>query len=184
IENSLGKVAKIDIVDILQPQRLLGSWEIRFPKGWGAPESVMFDSLKSWTKDSEPGVKYFSGTACYRKQFDVPGKMLEKGKYFYLDLGEVKNIAEVSLNGKKLGILWKKPFRVNITDAIKVGKNELEVRITNLWPNRLIGDQFLPENQRYTHTNIKKFTRDSPLMESGLLGPVRILAAQVVEVRL
>jgi hypothetical protein len=94
---------------------------------------------------------------------------------YYLDLGKVKDIAEVTLNNQKITILWKKPYRINITPYIHKGLNKISVKITNLWPNRLIGDQYLPVDQRYAFTNIGKFTRNSPLLESGLLGPVRII---------
>jgi len=90
----------------------------------------------------------------------------------YLDLGEVKNVAEVRVNGKSLGVLWTKPFRVEITGAVKSGKNELEIDIVNLWPNRLIGDDGLPPEKRLTKTNVREFTKDSKLLSSGLLGPV------------
>lgn len=143
----------------------------------GAGESVVFEKLLSWTQSPDVGVKYFSGTACYRKEFYMPAEMCEEDRYTSLDLGEIKNIAEVALNGKNLGVLWKPPFSVDISDVVKPGINTLEVKVTNLWPNRLIGDQFLPEGKRFTRTNIRKFTKDSPLMESGLLGPVRIVSA-------
>ena len=127
-------------------------------------------------------MKYFSGTASYRKEFDVTAELLDN-KYLFLDLGRVRNLAEIRLNSKNLGILWKRPFRVNISGVAKPGRNLLEVEVTNLWPNRLIGDQFLPKDKRFTETNVLKFTRDSQLLESGLLGPVRIYAAQKRKVK-
>jgi hypothetical protein len=104
----------------------------------------------------------------------VPADRLDKDAVVRLELGEVKNLAEVSLNGRDLGVLWKPPFSVDITDAVQPGQNLLEVRVTNLWPNRLIGDQHLPENERHTWTTWSPYTADSPLLPSGLLGPVRI----------
>jgi hypothetical protein len=95
-----------------------------------------------------------------------------------LDLGDVKNLAEVRLNGTNLGVLWALPFRVDVTKAVKATGNELQVEVVNFWPNRIIGDQFLAPERRFTRTNIRKLTKDTPLMESGLLGPVRILAEQ------
>jgi hypothetical protein len=91
-----------------------------------------------------------------------------------LDLGQVHELAEVRLNGEHLGVLWTKPFCVDITAALRSQDNQLEIDIVNLWPNRLIGDAFLPEQKRYTQTNIRKFTRASQLFPSGLLGPVHI----------
>ena len=99
----------------------------------------------------------------------------------FLDLGTVKNLAEVTLNGKALGILWKPPFRVDVTEALKPGANHLEIAVTNLWPNRLIGDQTLPENERITWASIALYKADSPLLPSGLLGPVTISVAQEVK---
>ncbi|NIA28823.1 MAG: glycoside hydrolase family 2 [Actinobacteria bacterium] len=183
LKKSDGQEIKINIDKIPASQEITGPWQIQFPEGWGAPESVVLDKLKSWTNSSDPGVKYFSGTATYRKIFNVREEIIEN-TCLALDMGKVKNIAQVRLNGKELGILWKKPFRVNITNAIKPGENELEIEVTNLWPNRLIGDQFLPEEKRYTRTNVQKFTKDSPLLESGLLGPVRIFVAKRERVRL
>jgi len=125
-------------------------------------------------------VKYFSGTATYKKAFDVPADMLSQDKMLMLDLGKVQNIAVVRVNGENLGVLWKPPFRVEIAAACRPAGNLLEVEITNLWPNRLIGDQFLPERQRFTHTNVRRFTKASHLLESGLLGPVQLFAGQKV----
>ena len=141
-----------------------------FTPGWGAPASATFRRLESWSLNSDPGIRYYSGTATYRTRFLLDSK----GSNITLDLGEVREIAQVKLNGKDLGILWKKPFQVALGSAAKRGWNDLEVAVTNLWPNRLIGDQQLPPEQRRTHTNITKFRADSPLMPSGLLGPVII----------
>ncbi len=96
----------------------------------------------------------------------------------YLDLGEVRNVAEVRLNGKSLGVLWTKPFRVEITGAVKSGKNDLEIDIVNLWPNRLIGDAGQPHEKWFTTTNVRKFTKDYKLLSSGLLGPVVLQSAR------
>ena len=161
------------------------------------------ERLVSWTEHSQAGVRYFSGTATYRRQFDVPARMLAKDRALYLDLGRVAVIAQPRLNGRDLGILWKPPFRVDVTDILRAGANELLVSVVNLWPNRLIGDDHLPpdcewepqhwgevlrrypawllENKpsptgRVTFTTWKHWTKDDPLMESGLLGPVRIIA--------
>jgi hypothetical protein len=91
-----------------------------------------------------------------------------------LDLGRVKEIAEVSVNGKPLGILWKPPFQADVTGALRPGANHLDIKITNLWPNRMIGDQQPSAAKRYTFTDYKPYTKDSPLLESGLLGPVTL----------
>jgi hypothetical protein len=132
----------------------------------------------SWTQRPEDGIKYFSGTAIYHKTFDLPQTLQGQGKHLALDLGDVKNLAEVHLNGKNLGILWALPFRVDVTDAVKPTGNSLEVEVVNFWPNRIVGDQSLPPEKRFTRTNIRKLTKDTPLMVSGLLGPVRLLVEE------
>ncbi len=172
-----GRIGWLDVTVKPVMRKMSGPWEVRFPKGWGAPEAVTFDELISWTGHPDPGVKYFSGTATYRKAFGVPVSLLGEDRYLALDLGDVRNIAEVTLNGNALGTLWKPPFRVDITGLLKEQDNLLEIKVTNLWPNRLIGDRHLPEDKRFTRTNVTKFTKDSPLLPSGLLGPVHVFVA-------
>jgi len=154
-------------------QTLTGPWQVKFDTKWGGPAEAMFDELVSWTKRDEPGIKYYSGTATYSKSFDLQGAA-PSGKKLWLDLGNLRELAEVRLNGKKLGVVWTPPFRVDITDAVKATGNQLEVDVVNFWPNRIIGDQSLPADQRLTTTNVRKLTRDTALMESGLMGPVKI----------
>jgi len=101
----------------------------------------------------------------------------------YLHLGVVKELAEIRVNGRDCGLLWEIPFRADVTNAVRPGKNQLEIKVTNLWPNRLIGDTFLPEGKQFTRTNIAAFTQNSPLLESGLLGPVELHAAQLISLR-
>lgn len=146
-----------------------GKWAVGFDPKWGGPEKVQFDSLQDWTTRPEPEIRFYSGTATYRYEFDAP----EGGQF--LDLGVVRELAEVTLNGKNLGVVWAPPFRVNVAGCLKPKGNKLEVRVTNFWPNRLIGDQALPGEKRLTKTNIRAFRADSKLMPSGLLGPVKIL---------
>jgi hypothetical protein len=148
-------------------------WTVAFTPGWGAPAQVRMEKLASWTESAEEGVRHFSGTAAYTTEFEMPAK-LPVGANVVLDLGEVRETARVTVNGKELGVLWKRPFTIDVTSAVMPGKNTLKVQVTNLWPNRIIGDQSLPEGKRFTHTNITKFTADSPLMPSGLLGPVSV----------
>ena len=173
---------------------ITGPWDVRFPHGWGAPPIVLFDELISWTQHPDNGVKYFSGIATYRKEFEIPADMLGPDKHVLLDLGRVKLMADVYLNGRHLGILWKPPFQADITHVAKPGKNRLVVEVANVWSNRIVGDRKLPENKRYTRTNLPRavvsrhlpFIRweDAPLLESGLLGPVRLLSAKKIEVKL
>ncbi len=153
---------------------LAGSWTVKFDPKWGGPESVVFDQLEDWTSRSEPGIKYYSGRAVYQKTFDLPEVLREPGKQLYLDLGKVENVADVRLNGKDLGVLWTAPWHVEVTGAAQPTENTLEIGVVNLWPNRLIGDTHLPPEKRLTVTNVKKFKKDSPLLPSGLLGPVTL----------
>ena len=185
---------------------LNGPWEVRFDPRWGGPENILFDRLEDWTQRPEDGIKDHSGTATYRKTFDVPkpkGDLKTRQsatRRLWLDLGVVKNLARVQLNGHDLGVLWCSPWQVDITDFVKPSGNNLEITVANLWPNRLIGDEQLPQdaefgkdgnllrmpewilnNQprsspgRYAFATWKHFTKDSPLLPSGLLGPVQIL---------
>ena len=169
-----GREISTKSLHIPKPINIEGPWKIKFPAGWGAPDSVYFNELISWTKSSIEGIKYFSGTAIYEADFIIEDTLLKQNTQYYLDLGVVKDLAEITLNDQILPILWKPPFRADITPWIRSGLNSLEIKITNLWPNRLIGDQWLSKEERYTYTNIGKFTKDSPLLESGLLGPVQI----------
>ncbi len=153
---------------------LTGAWTVRFDPKWGGPRSITFDRLQDWTQHPEPGVRFYSGTAVYARTFDLPNGQRPAGRRLYLDLGAVRELAEVRLNRQSLGIVWAPPFQVDITDAVQATGNALEVEVVNFWPNRIIGDQSLPPDQRFTRTNIRKLTRDTPLMPSGLLGPVRL----------
>jgi hypothetical protein len=150
-----------------------GAWSVHFDPQWGGPAKVDFQNLLSWTARPEDGIKFYSGTATYRKSFDLPPGLSGSHARVALDLGDVKYVAQVRLNGIDLGPLWTKPFRVEITKALKPAGNVLEIDVANLWPNRIIGDSRLPPERRYTHTNIV-YTEDTPLWESGLLGPVRL----------
>ncbi|MBI3852842.1 MAG: hypothetical protein HY298_21515 [Verrucomicrobia bacterium] len=198
--SALGKTRHVTISAAPPVVDVSGPWQVRFAPGWGAPAQVFFDKLISWSEHSELGVKYFSGEAIYSKTLIVPSEMLGKGKELSLDLGRVAIMAEVKLNGRNLGTLWKPPFVVNITDAAKAGANKLEVRVVNLWPNRLIGDEQLPEDSernpdgtlkkwpdwleqgkpspagRFTFAMWRLWKKNDALLESGLIGPVRLVA--------
>ncbi len=190
-----GLTKTAEVKSIPKPIEMKGAWDVSFPPDFGAPANARFDKLISWPESSDQGIRYFSGTAVYRKQFTVPEDCIGTGRSLELDLGSVRVIAEVIVNGKNLGILWKAPFRINLDDSVRAGENELEVRVTNLWPNRLIGDAALPEDcewgdwvpkrwpdwledktkrpgERITFTTWKHWNADSQLQPSGLLGPV------------
>ncbi|HEU4903962.1 MAG TPA: glycosyl hydrolase, partial [Flavisolibacter sp.] len=155
-----------------------GPWTVSFQPNRGAPASATFDKLRSYTEYSDAGVKYFSGTATYTKSLTVPARPIGKGTRLWLDLGEVKNLAEVIVNGKSLGVVWKQPFRMDLTNALKTGENKLEIRVTNLWVNRLIGDQQPDVKQKITSTTMPFFQANSALLPSGLLGPVKLISTQ------
>jgi hypothetical protein len=160
-----------------------GPWSVSFPPDWGAPPQVTLQRLGSWTDSPEAGVKYFSGTATYATDVQVPAAWLKPGARLMLDLGEVKELAEVSVNGKPVGIVWAPPFRADVTGALKAGTNHLEIKVTNLWTNRMIGDQELPPEKRFTFSTYDPYDKTSPfgrrmgpnqLIPSGLLGPVTL----------
>ncbi len=152
-----------------------GPWDVRFQTGRGAPPTARLDTLGSWSESVDPGVKYFSGTATYVRTVNLPAGTVARGARVWLDLGDVKNLAEVMVNGKSLGIVWKKPFRVDLTDALKPGANAIEIAVTNLWVNRLIGDQQAGVATKYSYTTMPFYAADSRLVPSGLLGPVRVI---------
>lgn len=153
-----------------------GSWTVRFDPKWGGPETAQFESLMSWPERPEPGIKFYSGTATYEKTFDLPPQNPDaKSKILFLDLGRVREMAEVKVNGKSCGIVWCPPWRVDISNAVKAGENKLEIEVVNFWPNRIIGDASLPAERRLTKTNIRKLTAKTPLEEAGLFGPVQLL---------
>lgn len=154
-------------------QTLGGPWAVQFDPKWGGPATVEFAALTSWTTRPEAGIKYYSGTATYKKSFDLPSPLRGSQQRIALDLGEVRYVAQVRLNGKDLGPLWTKPFRAEITSALKPAGNDLEIDVINLWCNRVMGDALLPADQRFTKANIT-YKKDEPLMESGLLGPVKL----------
>ena len=203
LQRTNGEVSKVTIDAVPKPIEVSGGWELKFPPNLGAPEKVSLEKLISWPEHSDPGVRYFSGTATYSKKLMLPKDLFGKGRSLYLDLGEVKNLAQVRLNGKDLGIAWKPPYRVEITGAAKAGDNQLEIELTNLWPNRLIGDEELPDDSlqwtekgalkalpawvqegkkspvgRVTFTTWHHWKKGDKLLPSGLLGPVQVQVTQ------
>jgi hypothetical protein len=153
-----------------------GAWDVSFQPDRGAPVKITLDTLSSWSVNSDAGVRYFSGTGTYTKNIRVPETWFKKGERIWIDLGVVKNIADINVNGKNIGIVWKLPFHEDITDALKTGDNLLEIKVTNLWVNRLIGDQQPDVTKKYTYTTQQFYRADSPLLSSGLLGPVQIVS--------
>jgi hypothetical protein len=191
-----GKTLRAEVAAVPAAFELAGAWEVGFPQGWGAPPRVTFDRLVSWTQREETDVKYFSGTATYEKRFTWDGEKRADERYV-LDFGDLKNFAETELNGKPLSLLWKPPYRLDVTEALQRGENTLKVKVTNLWPNRLIGDEQLPEDRewtvkhlkawpqwvldgkpsptgRFTFTTWRHWYKDDEPLPSGIFGPVRV----------
>jgi hypothetical protein len=182
LKTASGKTQRAKIKNVPAPQEVTGAWDVRFPPKWGAPEQITLDHLISLSESTNAGVKYFSGTATYTKTFDwKPAAKTGKQKTeTWLDLGEVQVMGQVKLNGHDLDTLWNPPFRVNVSDALQPGRNTLEIRVTDLWPNRMIGDAALPAAERFTWSSYEPFTKDTPLPKSGLLGPVTIQTAETI----
>jgi len=155
---------------------LEGPWTVNFQENRGAPAVLEMETLMPWNENNDNGVKYFSGLGTYIKTFNAPADLFVDGDQQWLDLGEVQNLAEVIVNGESLGIVWKPPFRINVTGALKPGENNLEIKVTNLWVNRLIGDQQPDVKDKLTYTTMPFYQADSPLLPSGLLGPVRVIS--------
>ncbi len=148
-----------------------GPWQVAFLSGMGAPETALFPVLTDWQDDENLYIRYYSGTASYKKEISLSADQV--GGEVWLNLGTVKNVAEVIVNGHNLGILWKTPYRVNITNAAREGQNAIEIKVTNLWVNRLIGDQ-RGDAGTYTYTTQPFYQATSSLKSSGLIGPVNI----------
>lgn len=182
-------------------QQLAGGWSVSFNPDWGTKETLTLNPLASWSEHPDPLVRYYSGSATYRKTFDLADAALAAGRTpLRLDLGQVEVVARVKVNGIDCGIAWKPPYQVDVTRALRPGANTLEIEVANTWVNRLIGDEQLPLDSkwkdpetllewpewfkngqrapsgRFTFTTNRHYTKDSPLQPAGLLGPVRILS--------
>jgi hypothetical protein len=161
-----------------------GPWELSFPAGLGALPNLSLEKLASWTENADPGVKYFSGTATYTKTVEADAAWFKPGARIYLDLGKVRDLANVQVNGKPVGLVWAPPYRLDVTGALKPGTNRLEINVTNEWTNRLIGDRLLPVEKRI----LAQPGVPAPpggglggpqiLGESGLLGEVTLVEAR------
>jgi hypothetical protein len=173
LQTAAGKTRQLTIAAVPRPQVLAGTWEVRFAAGWGAPEQTTFATLTDWTTHSDPAIKHFSGVAIYRKVFVVgPTQPPDLKLRTLLDLGEVRDLATVRVNGQPLGTLWLPPYQVDITSALKPGENQLEVEVVNPWNNRLLGDAALPPGQRRTYLQAPgAFKKNAPLLPAGWLGP-------------
>ncbi len=203
-----GRIYPVKVPAVTPPVTIQGAWQVEFETRNGARRSVEFQRLTDWSENSDPAVRYFSGTATYHKTFSVPDRLYGSRDRLYLDLGGVQVMARIRLNGLDLGTVWKAPYRVDVTKTLKAGENQLDIRVVNLWVNRMIGDEQLPEDSdrnangtlkrwpqwleeglpsptgRGSFTTWRLWKKDSPLQPSGLLGPVQILAAKEVPIRI
>jgi hypothetical protein len=154
-------------------------WTLEFPAGLGAPEQISLPRLALWSEHEAPGVRYFSGTGTYSTSFDAPNEWFTQGRRLEIDLGDVRDIAEVVVNDRQLGMVWKPPYRVDATSALRPGENRLEVRVTNQWTNRIAGDRAATPKDRVLAELPPAFGRGPRELEpSGLMGPVQILATE------
>ncbi len=203
-----GKHSTINALDIPKSLPIAGPWRVQFPPGWGAPAEIKLDKLIAWNKHPDAGVRYFSGTAEYQTEFEIPVGLIAADRRIYLDLGEVAVMARLVLNNHTMGIQWKSPFTLDVTANLKPGLNSLRIQVTNLWINRLIGDQLLPEDcdrapagnllkwpqwlldgkpsptGRFTFTTWQLWNKNDTLAESGLVGPVKLQIAIVKDIKL
>ena len=181
-------IQSANVRNIKKVRTLEGAWEVFFPEGWGAPEKAIFPQLQSWTESSIAGIKYFSGTGRYEKQFVHQEYPAGKRTRTYLDLGDLSHVGEVWLNDQPLGITWSKPHRFDITDKLVPGINALKVEVANTWSNRIVGDALMGEKFTQTHiaetmiNGLEKRVpwKDVPLIPSGLFGPVRLVTVPVL----
>jgi hypothetical protein len=159
--------------------RLDGPWDVVFPPNLGAPDKIQLAQLESWTENPDDGVKYFSGTATYIKMMQIPQDWLKSGNRILLDLGTVKDIAQVSINRGPAVTLWKPPYRADVSGFLKAGTNRLEINITNQWTNRLIGDRKVDPKRRVLASlpgRMESFDPPNTLAEAGLIGPVTLVS--------
>ncbi|MBQ7517687.1 MAG: hypothetical protein IJU13_04590 [Bacteroidales bacterium] len=170
-QESLTLPQPVPVSDIV----LDGPWEVSFQPGRGAPDAIRMSALRDWSSFREAGIQYFSGKAVYKKKLWVEPV---DGERYTLDLGDVRNLARIRINGHATRVLWKAPFKADVTEFLKPGENELEIEVTNLWVNRLIGDE-QPGARRLTFTTYPYFSAQDALLPSGLLGPVRLLSGRV-----
>lgn len=159
--------------------RVLGQldspWQVSFDPRWGGPAQTVFPTLSDWSQNPDAGIRYYSGKAVYRQTFLAPS--IPSDAPVYLDLGTVRDMAQVRVNGQDVGTVWCAPWRVEVSRALHPGENQVEITVANRWPNRLIGDKRLPEDKRLASTTWNPFRADDPLLPSGLLGPVTLVAS-------
>ena len=201
-----GKTQQIEINNIIKPLNISKSWKVEFLKENDFKAIIPFNELIDWKDHENENIKYYSGTAIYRKHFNFNNQKLEKKERYILDLGTVSIAAEILLNGKNLGVLWKAPFKVDITEHLKKGENKLEIKVTNQWTNRLIGDERfpatdgynkektsmpdwymnnepMPKSKRTTFTTANFYKWNKNLISAGLIGPIQIKNEKIIPLK-
>ena len=178
-----GKSILLDQAPLPASVELSGSWQVLLKPGMGAPDQVTFPELVDWTQHPLEGIKHYSGKATYRKEFNLPFDPATSKTHVILDLGEVRDLATIRINGTSLTTLWNAPWSQDITAALRPGTNTLEIEVVNAWNNRLVGDASLPENKRHTFILAPTIKKDMPLMTAGLLGPVTLRMSAVSTLR-
>ena len=183
VTDSDGKTHDITV----QPARLdteqNSRWTLSFPDGWGAPSTVPVARFQSWTKWSVPGVRYFSGKATYRTTLKISDALAAPGQQLWLELGQLREIATVTINGHDAGTSWRAPYAVRLDGLVHAGENSVEIQVSNLWPNRLIGDLQPFTTKPFAQTNVHAYKKDSPLLPSGILEPVVVQVGSVLRWR-
>ena len=172
VTTSTGRAGSATLHAAPATQAIQGPWQLEFPPDRGAPATASLDQLVDWTTHKESGIRYFSGTATYRNEFTIDASTSAR---IELDLGTVREVATVTINGREAGILWKPPYRIDITGFLKPGINQLSIGVTNTWNNRLVGDAQRDDDTNITRTNMSSsFKANSRLLPSGLMGPVTL----------
>jgi len=171
-----GKTWKVEAPALPAPIVVSGGWKVDYQSERGAPATAEFPRLISWSDHEDQGIRYFAGHATYHNQVTVPPTLLGPDRRLLLNLGGVEVIAQVKVNGQDCGILWHSPYEVDVTDKLQAGTNELEIRVVNLWPNRIIGDLRNPNAKPFTFSQSQLYSAKDALLPSGLLGPVELRA--------
>jgi hypothetical protein len=180
-----GGLQRVVVQNLPEEQVFEGPWEVRFPHSWGAPSTVELAELISWSKHPNETIRHFSGIAAYHKTFGLAAGVLEAGRRVLLDLGSVREVARVWVNGRDQGIAWHTPYTLDITEALKVGNNRLTIEVANVMNNRLIGEAKKPLSERRTKSNVNALPsawgtpmEEASLLPAGLLGPVKLRFAE------
>ena len=164
------RLARQMVTEATQPLKLNGTWTVLFQPGRGAPQQQRDAKLESWSVSTDPGVRYFSGTATYKATVIAPS--FARGEHVLLHFSDLREVARVRINGHDAGTVWAKPLTLEVDRWLQAGTNTIAIEVTNLWPNRIIGDLQPGVSKRITDTNITSYHQDSPLLPSGILGPI------------